>query len=95
MSRPKSTVEVSQLGPVQLESFAKMCKEASDIMTIIDGYNRAIDDITERAKDELGVKASDTKKYAKIAYDNSKATEAVEKAEEIYDNALRLGIIKE
>lgn len=90
-----SKVTVSELGPNELERFKGMLKESTVANIAISQQKEHIGDIRERAKEELDLPASEFNKYAKIAYENHKAQEALDKAEEQYENAVRLGLIED
>lgn len=88
-----SKATVSELGPSELEKFKGMLKESTVAQIAISQQKDHIGDIRERAKEELDLPAAEFNKYSKIAFENHKAQEALDKAEEQYENAVRLGLI--
>ena len=93
MAKNKNTV--SDLDEREKQELNKMLKESTDLYVQMGSCKMSIKDIADRAKEELDLPTSEFNKYAKIAFDNSKAKEELEKAEEVYTNCVNLGIIQD
>lgn len=93
MAKQKNTV--GDLDESQKKEFNKMLKESTDLYVQMESCKMSIKDISDRAKEELDLPTSEFNKYAKIAFDNSKAKEELDKAEEVYTNCVDLGIIQD
>lgn len=89
-----SKVTVSELGPTELEKLNNMLKEDVVAQIAISQQKEQRKSIREIAKDELDLSTTEFNKYAKIAYENHKAQEILDQAEELYENCVRLGLIQ-
>ncbi len=88
-------IRVADLTPSETEELKKYLKEATVAKIAMSQYKEKLDEIAEVACDALNLKKSEFNKHANIAYESHKAKEALEKAEEIYGNAVRLGLIED
>lgn len=89
-----SGISVSELGPTELEKLNGMLKEDVVAQIAISQQKEHRKDIRETAKDELDLSTKEFNRYAKIAYENHKAQEILDEAEETYENAIRLGLVE-
>lgn len=95
MARPsKSKLTVAELGADQLSTFNAMLKEAVASKAIIQSQKDQLSAIRERSNEELGLSPAEFNKYANIAWESHKAIEQLEKAQEVYDQAVRLRLIE-
>lgn len=92
MSSPNT---INELGPVELEKFKGMLKEATDINIIIEAQKRNIADIRERAKEELKVGINDFKSAEKLALDDAFIQGQMDRVEELRETAIKLGFARE
>lgn len=91
----KGKTTVSDLGPLDLQKLNQMLKEATVAQFKIHYFKESLSNIADRCLEELNVSKAEFMKYARVAFENHKAQEALEKAEELYENSVRLGLISE
>jgi len=93
MAKAQNTVK--DLNPTEKQDLNKMLKESTDLFVQMESCKLAIKDIAERAKEELDLPTAEFNRYAKIAFDNQKARDQLEQAEEVYANCVELGLIQD
>ena len=88
-------VKISELTPSETEELKKYLKEATVAKIAMSQYKEQLSEVAEVACDALNLQKAEFNKHANIAYESHKANEALEKAEEVYGNAVRLGLIED